>query len=80
MVEPGSLNKSVARSVEATRFHPEPKMQSRDAQLLAEKRAYYRLLRRLLTEEVESAYKEAPPTALPANLSSLMNELEKRET
>jgi len=55
-------------------------MQSKDAQLLAEKRAYYRLLRRLLTEEVESAYKEAQPMALPANLSALMTELEKRET
>ena len=54
-------------------------MHNKEAQLLAEKRAYYRLLRRLLSDEVESAYKEPPPTALPANISSLMAKLEERE-
>ena len=54
-------------------------IQTKEAQLLAEKRAYYRLLWRLLTEEVESAYKETPPAGLPPNLSSLLTELENRE-
>jgi len=44
-------------------------IQSKEAQLLAEKRAYYRLLRRLLTEQVETAYKEPAPAALPATIS-----------
>jgi hypothetical protein len=54
-------------------------IQGKEAQVLAEKRAYYRLLRRLLTEQVESVYNEPPPAALPDNISSLMSELEKRE-
>ena len=55
-------------------------MQTKEVQLLAERRAYYRLLRRLLTEEVQSAYSgDADSVGLPSNISSLMTELENRQ-
>jgi hypothetical protein len=51
----------------------------KEAQMQAEKRAYYQLLRRLLSDEVRREYRpETKPT--PSRLSSLLDELEWRDS
>ena len=51
----------------------------KEAQMQAEKRAYYQLLRRLLSDEVHREYRpETKP--MPSKLSSLLEELEGRDS
>jgi hypothetical protein len=50
----------------------------KEAQMQAEKRAYYQLLRRLLSDEVRREYRPEREPA-PTRLSSLLNELKSRE-
>ena len=51
----------------------------KDAQIQAEKRAYYQLLRKLLSDELDAAYRP-DATRTPSKLLHLLSELERRET
>ena len=44
-----------------------------------ERRAYWRLLRHLLSEEVERSYKEAPEEELPPQMADLVERLDRRK-
>jgi hypothetical protein len=51
----------------------------REARIQAEKRAYYQLLRQLLSDEIDAAYRP-DTTRTPSKLLHLLSELEGRET
>ncbi len=53
-------------------------MQTQSSRWSQERRAYYRLLRHLLSEEVRSAYADERPAALPDRLGTLLESLEQR--
>ena len=54
-------------------------MTKNDDRALREKRAYYRLLRHLLSEKLEASYKEDQARPLPPRLTDLLKKLEYRK-
>jgi hypothetical protein len=50
-----------------------------DDRALKEKRAYYRLLRHLLSEKLKASYKEYHARPLPPRLTDLLKKLEYRK-
>jgi hypothetical protein len=51
-------------------------METKDLRSLAEKRAYYRLLRRLLSEGLQASYKENQARPLPPRIVDVLKALE----
>ena len=54
-------------------------MRADDNRALNEKRAYYRLLRHLLSEKLEASYKEDQARPLPPRLTDLLKSIEYRK-
>ena len=52
---------------------------TKEFQSLEEKRAYYRLLRHLLSEKLQGSYKEDQARPLPARMVNLLKALEARK-
>ena len=53
-------------------------MRTKDLQASEEKRAYFRLLRHLLSEKLQSSYKEDQARPLPPRMVILLKTLERR--
>ena len=51
-------------------------METKDVRSLEEKRAYYRLLRHLLSERLRASYKEDEGRPLPPRIVDLLEKLE----
>ena len=62
--------RTIARSV----------MRTNDNRRLNEKRAYYRLLRQLLSEKLEMSYREDQARPLPPRLRDLVKKVEYRKS
>jgi hypothetical protein len=60
-------------------FSPRSVMRTKDFRSLDEKRAYYRLLRHLLSEKLQASYKEDQARPLPPRMVDLLKTLEHRE-
>jgi hypothetical protein len=53
-------------------------MQTKDSQSLEERRAYYRLLRHLLSERLQASYKKDQARPLPSRIVEVLKTLEPR--
>ena len=54
-------------------------MRTKDFRSLEEKRAYYRLLRHLLSEKLQASYKEDQARPLPPRMVNLLIRLQQRK-
>jgi hypothetical protein len=56
------------------------RQQKKDFPSLEEKRAYYRLLRHLLSQKLQASYKEDQTRPLPSRIEGLLKTLEYRKS